>query len=190
MSRIAALIACWVALGLERGLAGLVQIELGSLTVAPSIVAPVLVFFCIHATQQSALWTCLITGVALDLAWSPSSSTNEPGVVLGMYAFGFTLSAWFVLLSRGVVIKKNPITLCVLSVAFVMIAQTWISLVMGLRSVYDTVLWDTGLEWTSRMAGAGLTGLVAIAWWLVLTPIMGVFGFHQPLSRYGAGRAH
>ncbi|MEO0513086.1 MAG: hypothetical protein AAF108_09355 [Planctomycetota bacterium] len=189
MSRAAALLACWIAIGLERGFASVFLIELGSLRIAPSVAAPVFVFLALQASRASAVWVCVLTGAALDLTWSPGTATGA-GVMLGPYAIGHLLGAAFLLKARGSVDKKNPLTLIVMSVAFMIIVQTFVSLVMGLRSVYDTIEWSMATEWTSRMASAGATGFLALAWWIVLRPVTPLMGFQQPLARFSSSRSY
>lgn len=192
MSRVAAVLACWIVLGLELGLRHVFAIEFGSpgVTISPSFIAPLLVFFCLHATPHSAVWACLLVGVVMDLLWWPGASAGPSGAVLGFYAIGFTIASSAIVRLRGVVIRKNPLTMIVLSVGFVMIAQTWITLMLGLRSTYDPIEWNIGSQFVGRIGSAGLTGATALALWLVLTPLMPLFRFHQPLSRFGAGWGH
>lgn len=192
MSRVSALIACWILLGLELGLRHVFAIEFGApgVTIAPSFLVPLLVFFCLHATAHAAVWTCVLAGIAMDLLWWPGATSGPPGAVLGLYAIGYGISGWAILRVRSVMVRKNPLTLIVLSVGFMMIAQTWITLLLGVRSIYDPIEWSVGSQLVGRIASAGLTGASALALWLVLTPLMPVFRFHQPLSRFGAGWGH
>lgn len=192
MSRIAALLACWFVLGLELGLRHVFAVEFGSppLTITPSLSVPLLAFFCLHASAHSAIWACVLCGVVMDLLWWPGASSGPPGAVLGLYGIGYAISAWCIVRVRSLLIRKSPLTLVVLSVAFAMIAQTWIVLIMGLRTFYDPVEWELGREFVGRIMSAGLTGAAGLAAWIVLTPLTGLFGFHQPVSRFGPGRGY
>lgn len=167
-------------IGLREGL------SIGPRQSAPSLVVPLLVFVALHAPGVATMWTALLLGICVDLS---TQRGPDALVIVGPHALGFLLGAYFVLTVRGVMIKRNPWTLVVLSVLAALLSHTVVIAIFTFRKVYgesvDFVAWQ---QLVDRFVRSLLTGLGALLSAALLFPIIGVFGFvdphlRRPLSR-------
>ena len=159
MSRLAYAVTLWVAFGLELGLRD--ALRLGSGAVAPSFVVPVVVWFALNAQQRPALWAAIIAGATLDLTAAMPRTDGGDALILGPRALGLVLAARLVIAIRGKLIRRNPITLGVVSglagavTALVVVALFALRAAMG-----DPISWSIGGELGTRLLGAAYTAAV------------------------------
>lgn len=175
----------WVLLGFELGAKGV--LELGPTGVAPSFVIPLAIYVALGAPPIHALWACLIAGLALDLTGRVGGAE---AVIPGPNALGLMLAGQFALAARGMVIRRNPFTLAILSVLGALIAGLVVVAIFTVRSfLVGDPGWDPGQQLLSRAGSALYTGVTGFLLALVLIPSAGAFGFHSDaLGRGGAGR--
>lgn len=178
MNALLAVLLGWVALGLENGLKQTFSLRLSETVVsAPSFVIPVAAFIAICAPAHQALWACLALGLGMDL-----TALRDGPVVIGPYAVGLALGCQLVLALRGLMIRRNPLTLVVLSVLMGLVCQVWVTAVFTARRVVDhQTEWHATAELASRIGSAVLTGGSALALSLLLlplAPLLGLAGGH------------
>jgi len=169
----------WIAFGIERAL--LVYFDAGSGGVLPSMIIPLLVFVALHAPRTQTLWAAIILGVLSDLLAPMVHVDGGASTVIGPHALGYLLVCQFVFAIRGMVIRRNPLTLIFLSIVGSLIAQIVIVAVFTIRGFGDDpIVWSAGIELVQRSLSALYTGLGAIALAIVFFALEPAFGFHSP----------
>jgi hypothetical protein len=100
---------------------------------------------------------------------------------IGPGAIGMVLGAQFVLLVRGMVIRRNPLTLVVLSVSAGIIAAICTVAIITVRQWIwaDPIEWAPRHELVQRLFSALVTGGSALAMSFVLLPLTPLLGLHQ-----------
>jgi hypothetical protein len=181
MNPVLLIVLGWLAVGLESGLKGMVALRVGSVVGAPSFIIPVVVMVAICAPPGPALWTALILGLLSDLTAIVPTTTNQTMYHIGPGAIGMVLGAQFVLLVRGMVIRRNPLTLVVLSVAAGIIATICTVAIITVRQFvwHDPIEWSATHELTQRLFSAVATGGSALAMSIFLLPLMPLLGLHH-----------
>jgi hypothetical protein len=170
-------VLAWLALGLETGLKGTLAVELGSVVAAPSFVLPLAVFIALCAPPVQALWACLALGLFMDLT-APQVLPGDTLVVIGPYAVGFFAAAQLVLALRGVVIRRHPLTVVMLSILAALVMQIVVTAMLTLRHVLTdhAMVWATSHELLGRLASAVVTGGTAFVMAIVLAPMAPLLG--------------
>jgi cell shape-determining protein MreD len=172
-------ITAWVGFGLETGLKD--SLAIGSTGMAPSFVIPLAVYVAMNAPTRHALWAALVIGLVLDLTWAVGLRDQPRAVtIVGPYALGMLLAATLVLQVRGVVNRRNPLTLMILTVLASVACHVVVSAMLGVRAVYDPIAWSPVSQLASRMGMSLYTGVGALAISFVLIPLTPAFAFSQP----------
>ncbi len=176
-----------VFLGLELGVRG--ALALGGRTVAPSFVMVLAVFVCTSAPSRQSLWAALALGICLDLT-NPIEVVDQARTItlLGPHSLGYVLAAQLTLTMRGLVFRRNPLTIAFLSLLAAAIASIVFVAIMTLRSAFDPIDWHPTTELFQRFASALYTGGLA----LVISPLlllgMPLLGISGGTSRGRSGR--
>jgi rod shape-determining protein MreD len=179
VNRVVVLVVGYVLMGLELGLREFLR--LGPSTSAPSFVIPLVVFVALLAPPLAAMWTALLAGLVVDLATARGDAGT---VVVGPHALGFLAAAWAVLAVRAVLLKRNPLTLMVVSGVAAAISGLVVVALLGVRLLYTEALGFRPLEELGyRMLSALLTMGSGLALSAVLFPMQGWFGFQDPMRR-------
>lgn len=166
----------WVAMGLDTGLAG--ALELGNSGISPSFVIVLAVFVGLAAPPIQAVWTCLLLGLFVDLI-SPMSLHMPAGAsvtIVGPYAIGFVLMGQFLLAMRSMLMRQNPLTMALMAFGGFLIVHVFVSAAYTLRGFYDPIAWDLSAELIRRLAVAVYTGVIAFPLALVLVPLAPLLG--------------
>lgn len=175
-------LAAWVCAGLEIALQPV--LDAGSSGVRPSFLIPLIVFVALHAETRPALWAALSLGLFVDLIKPVAMLDGGSAILPGLHALGFLLAAHTTLTLRGLVIRRNPVTLVVLSVFASIIASVTVVALMGLRTIGDDPLaWRGAAELIPRFWSALYTALSALVLGLPLFAAAPLFGFphaHTP----------
>ncbi len=171
-------IATWVGFGLHWGFRDALQ--LGQTGIAPYVPIVLVVYVGLWAPAASALSAALVVGVAWDLLEGQVTDAGRSVVVLGPHALGCLLAAYTVVTVRGVMLRKNALTLAVLAAVGALLAQLVVVFLLSIRAWYDVVVFGSPLvEFGGRAASSGYTGALA----LVLAPVLGAlrpfFGFRS-----------
>jgi hypothetical protein len=171
----------WLALGLETGLKSTLSLRWGMVTAAPSFVLPLAVFIALCAPPVQATWACLILGLFLDLTAPQPTYTGEL-VVIGPYAIGLVIACQLVLALRGLVMRRNPLTVVLLSVLAGVVMQIVVTAFFTARAaVGDEIVWHTSHELLGRLVSAGITGGTAFVIAILLSPMAPLLG--MPVQR-------
>lgn len=185
MSRVAFAILAWVFLGLELGLKP--ALRLGNTEIAPSFVFVLLTFLAMCAAPRASLWSAVVLGLLMDLTSPLATTTGEPpGYVLGPHVIAYALASQLVLAMRGVMIRRNPLTLGFLALTGGVVAQVVLVAIFWLRSVFDPIAWGATGELVTRLGSAGYTGLFGVAFAFGLLPMAEWIGLPtQTQRRFG-----
>lgn len=185
MNWVAFALTAWVFVGLEVGLRS--ALELGQTGIAPSFVIPLGVFVALGAPGPQALWACLLLGLSVDLTRTVDAEGGEALTMIGPYALGMLLGGQLTLSARGVLIRRNPLTLGALSVLVAVVAQAVVMVIALVHRLYgDPLASAPGGELWPRLASALATGVAGLVLAKVLTPLTPVFMFPQT-HRWGSG---
>jgi hypothetical protein len=184
-------IFAYLLLGLELALKPALALEPSG--IAPSFVLPLVAFIALHAPAMAALWVALCIGVVLDLTDPTLAADGRYEItVLGPMAIGCLAAAYTSLTIRGLLVRRNPITLIVLAVMVALIANLVAVAMLSMRSIYDAALVVHPTDELVRgVFSAGYTAGSAAVLAAIFTPLAGLFGFHQEShGRRMARRGH
>jgi len=175
------LFVAWVSFGLEMALTPV--FDAGSGGVHPSTIVPLMVFVALYAPRRHALWGAILLGVTRDLLTPLTHADGGSIVLVGPHALGALLGVQLVFSVRGMVVRRNPITLAVLSVLAAIVAQSVVVAIVTARvTVGDYIAWDASDELVQRALSSlytGLGGVVLAFAYFALTP---AFGFHSAVA--------
>lgn len=156
-------------------------------TIAPSFIIPFLVFVAMSAPVVPTLWVALLMGLAVDLRSPRDGGTL---LVVGPYALGYMAGAYLVVTMRGIMFRRNPLSVMFLSLLSSLLAELIVVAFFSIRGMYsiDTDF-SAGRELLHRLLSSLYTALTT-AWVmaLVLLPMTSLFGFQDPHARRFAGR--
>ena len=170
-------IVAYVVLGLETA----VKPELAIGPVSPSFIVPFLTFIALSGPTVPVLWVAVVMGMIADL-YSPRDDGTL--VVLGPYALGYMAAAYLVLVMRGLMFRRSPLSMIFLSILATALAELVLVAFMTLRSAYtDPETWSAARELAGRMLGALYTVMSAGVLSLILFPLTPLFGFQDIHSR-------
>ncbi|MEM6332556.1 MAG: rod shape-determining protein MreD [Planctomycetota bacterium] len=170
-------LALYLALAIERGLAGLLAIPDSVSGVSPSFVLILVTWVALQASSSTSLWAGLIAGLAVDLVAGADS-----GGLVGAHALGYALVAFAVLQMRGMVYRQSGLTLGVMTFLGGLFGHLAIVLVLSLRGMpllpaEALAGWDTTDQLARRFAELIYTGVVASILPLVLSRTLVWWGF-------------
>lgn len=187
MNWVAFAIAAWVALGLEIGLRD--GLSLGDGGAAPSFMFAFATFIALFATPTTALWSSLILGLLVDLTAELVLREGRQAVtVIGPNALGFVLAGQLTLTLRGVMVRRNPLTLAFLALVSGVVAQVVVVALYSVRGTYDPIAFVPWQQLMSRLGTALLTAPLAMVLGLALVPMAPVFGLPAAFQRRFARR--
>lgn len=171
------LFVAWIGFGLETAL--LPVFDAGASGVHPSVVLPLMVFVALYAPRKHALWCAVVLGISMDLL-NPINHTNGgPVTLIGPNALGYLLAAQFIFSLRGMVIRRNPLTIAFLSMLASLVAEILVVAVITLRYLAgDHIEWypkDALMDHTLSSLYTGIAALFLSFIFFALTP---AFGFH------------
>jgi hypothetical protein len=180
-------IMAWVLLALETALRP--TLALWSPAAVPSLVFIFATFIAMCAQARFASWWAIALGLAADLTSPlPVSHAGPPLVVVGPHALAYLAAAHLVLSLRGVVIRRNPLTLGFLTLSAGLVAQSLLITMFWVRHFYDPIIFAATDELFARLAGVAYSALLAVPFALVLIPLAESLGLPNP-ARGRFGRA-
>lgn len=184
MNHLLVILLAWIVVGMETGLRDV--LEVGQRGVAPSFVLPLLVLIGLTAAPTAVVWTGILLGLAMDLLWPMPGVHGATAVtLLGPHALGYALAAHLVLALRGMMIRRNLLTVGFLAVTGGMVAQIGVVAVVTARGMLGEAMpWQPGAEVLRRFGCVLASFPVAIAMALLLFPVMPFLGLP-----FGAARA-
>lgn len=179
MNPVTVFIAGYLLTGLDLGLRE--GLQLWPTRIVPSLLLPFVVFVALFAPATGALWTGLLAGLVVDL----STPRGDQGLLIaGPHALGFMLAAYMALSVRAMVIRRNPLTLAVLSVIGATVAHLIAIVVLVIRGWWgDPIGFSISDEVLQRLGSSLATGISGLVLSGALLPMFHVFGFHDPATR-------
>ncbi len=166
----------WLFMGFEIALPPV--LDAGGGGVAPSFLIPLVVFIALHAETRPALWSALILGLIVDLIQPVALVDGGAATIPGPHALGFLLAVQMTLSMRGMVIRRNPLTLVVLSILGMAIATLVVIAFTSVRGLLDPSLARRGAaELAPGILSALYTGLTALVLSFPLFALSPFFGF-------------
>ena len=150
----------WVGFGLEMAL--LPVFDAGASGVHPSVVLPLMVFVALYA---------------------PINHDNGgPVTLIGPYALGYLLAAQFIFSVRGMVVRRNPLTIAFLSVLASLIAEILVVALITMRSLAgDKIAWDPGDALIDHTLSSLYTGAGALFLSFIFFALTPAFGFQTTI---------
>lgn len=179
----------WVAFGLEMGLKAPLTLHAGSLTLAPSFVIPLVVFVAMGAAPHAALWACLGAGLMMDLLTPRATLGGTLATIIGPNALGFLVAGQLVLTLRALVIRRNPLSLAFLSLAFALVAGIVATFLLSARRLIgDPLQFSASRELMDHLVSSGMIAIGAFFLALILLPLAPVLGVSGIGPRPGPSR--
>ena len=128
-----------------------------------------------------AAGACLIIGALLDVTFPlPRAEQTGDIIVVGPYALGCLLMSQAVIAARGLVIKRNPLTLIVLSVIGSMVVHSVVAAMLTARWLLgDPIVWEPTAQLVARAGVSAYTAASALVVSLVLYPLQPLFAFES-----------
>ena len=170
----------WVGFGLEMAL--LPVFDAGASGVHPSVVLPLMVFVALHAPRRHALWCALILGVAMDLLTPINHDNGGPVTLIGPYTLGYLLAAQFIFSVRGMVVRRNPLTIAFLSLIASLIAEILVVAIITIRALAgDNIAWDPKDALIVHTLSSLYTGAGALFLSFIFFSLTPAFGFQTTI---------
>lgn len=168
----------WIIFGLELAL--LPILDAGSGGVHPSMVIPLMAFAALYAPRKQAMWAAIILGILMDLLSPMARADGGSVVIVGPYALGYLLACHFILAIRGSLIRRNPLTLVIISIASSLIAQIVVIAIFTARDLgSNPLIWDASDQLVQRSLSSAYTGLSALILSIIFFALAPAFGFHS-----------
>ena len=188
MSWVVFTVGAWIMLGCELGLKD--SLGLGSSGIAPSFLAIYAVYIACSAPPRAAQWACLILGALADLTTPQAHlATGSNFFCLGPNALGALLACQFVLAVRGLMFRRNPLTLGFLACVGFGLWQIVATAIFSVRHVtMHATDWSPSHELWVRIASALYTGVAAVPVSLLLILLMPLFAFQYTPHRFSQKR--
>jgi hypothetical protein len=178
----------WVFLGLEQGLRD--ALALGQLGMAPSFAFVLMAFVAMSAPRTTVFWTAAALGVALDLLFRlPMREGTGTVTIVGPHAIAYALAAQLILSMRGLMMRRNPLTLGFLAFVGALLAFFVLDALFTIRHAAGApIAWEAKRQLVAAMGSALYTGIIGLPLALVLFPLTGVLGFPDHKARWGGQR--
>ncbi len=177
-------IAAWFILGLELALRDLLQI--GPAGIAPSFVLPLMVFVALWAPARVAVGAAFCLGLLVDLT-GPILIDGTTQAIAGPHALGYMLGAALVINTRGSVMRRNPVTLIVMTILAGIASTIVVVFLHSIRDFYDPFAWKPSSELVVGLASSLYSAATAALLSVVLFAMLPLFGF--PAGNPHGGRA-
>lgn len=179
-------IASWLLFGAELGM----RIALGPSWMAPSFVLPLLVFVGLFAQPVTVYWAALALGLVTDLTNLVEAGDGGGRLfIVGPYALGYLVAGQLVLTLRGIMIRRNPLTMGFLAIVASIVAHIVVIAFMTAHKLYgEPVVWTAGTELAHRLGMSVATGVSAFALSLLFFPLSPALGLATGQPRRFARR--
>lgn len=176
-------LVAWALIGLDLGLRRM--LEIGSTGIAPSFVFPLVALIALAGTPAMVHRSALILGLLMDLLFPvPLIEGRGEVIVLGPCTLGYLVAAHFMLNSRGLIVRRNPLSLGVMALAGYAIARILALFFLFIRGwIQGDIAISAGSELLAAFGSALYTGLIAPLLGLVLFPIGTALGLQNLQQR-------
>ncbi|MFZ4575429.1 MAG: hypothetical protein ACOYN0_13600 [Phycisphaerales bacterium] len=187
MNWLAYLALLWLFVGLEKGLRD--ALTLGTTGIAPTFVFVLVTLVAMYATPLVATWAAFVAGLVLDLVFEHQLKDGGPAVtIIGPHALAYVLAVQLILTLRGVMFRRNPLTVGFLSGVGGATAMCLAAGILSLRTLFGTPLanWNVGAEMIRGLGSAAYTAAVGLFLAFPLMPVAGWIGLPlQQAGRFG-----
>ena len=164
-----------IGIAIDGGLLDVLRIE-SLWDVRPNFCAVLAVFVALSAPRLAALWGCFVLGLLLDLSTPYTADGNRIVWLVGPYALGLLAGGWLVVRGRTMVFRRRALTIGVMTLGCLLVAQAVIVVLLALRSrgwyPGGPVHWtdfSLGIEVLRRILVALYSGLFGVpAGWLLI----------------------
>jgi cell shape-determining protein MreD len=184
---LAYIVLLWIFLGLEKGLRD--ALALGSSGVAPSFVFIIVTMVAIYASPLVATWAALVAGFCIDLLFEYQMKDGGPSItLLGPNSLAYVLSVQLILALRGLMFRRNPLSLAFLSGVGSATAFCIAAGLLSIRVLFGTPIanWSAGAEMVKGLGSAAYTAGIALTLAIPLMPVAGWIGLPvQQAGRFG-----
>ena len=178
-----------LALSIDAGLSDLLRIE-SLWEIRPNFCGVLAVFVALSAPRITALWGCFVIGLMLDLSIEHTTGGNRGVYLVGPYALGLLAGGWLVLRCRTMVFRRRALTIGVMTLVALLVAQAIVVMLLVLRSRSwypgGPIHWpDTavGIELLRRILIAVYSGLAALPFGWLLVRTLPVWRFQTGVHR-------
>jgi hypothetical protein len=180
--------AAWVFAGVEKGLRD--ALTLGQSGITPSFAFVLMTFIAMTAPRATVLWSSVALGLVMDLIFEvPLKQGTGTVTIPGPHVLAFALGCQLILSMRGLMIRRNPLTLGFLACMGALVSNTTLVTIFTLRNMLGAGLaWETRHELLAGLGSAPYTGVIAIALAFVLFPLAGPLGLPNQQQRRFAVR--
>ena len=176
-------------LSIDAGLSDVLRIE-SLWEIRPNLCGVLAVFVALSAPRIAALWGCFVIGLLLDLSVEYTTGGNRGVFLVGPYTLGLMAGGWLVLRARTMVFRRRALTIGVMTLASLLLAQTIIVILLVLRSRSwypgGPIHWpdtDLGIELLRRILIAVYSGLAAVPGGWLLVRTLPLWGFQTSVHR-------
>lgn len=125
--------------------------------VAPLLAPLLVVFVAMHAPRLTAMWAAIVVGLLADLSTPAVDAALRPLHLLGPSSLGYLFAVNLVLPLRSMVVRRNPLTLLVLTLLATFACGLVVTAIWTVRSFFG--------ESIAPFASGSPLGDVAIAAW-------------------------
>jgi rod shape-determining protein MreD len=180
-----------VALVLDVSFTGVLELA----GVTPRLMCVVVAFAAMHADAAAVRWYALLSGFLVDLSEPSMAGPRAPLYLIAPWTLGVFFGSEAVLSLRGVVVRKNPLAVGVLSCVLALAAGLFWTAWWAFRSWYpdSPAPWGGGSalgEFGMQLLTAMSTGVCAVPVGWVLLRTSSIWGFPSVISRQrGGGQA-
>lgn len=182
-------IVALLVLAIDAGLSDVLRIE-SLWDVRPNFSSALAVFIALSAPRTAALWACFVIGLLLDLTIEHTAAGGRSVYLVGPYALGLLAGGWLVIRGRTMVFRRRALTIGVMTMLCLLVAQVVIVVLLVLRSrswypggAIDWPGTSVGIELLRRILIALYSGVAALpaGWLLVRT--LSLWGFQTAVHR-------
>lgn len=180
-----------VAIAIETSLTQVFTLHsIGS--VQPSVTICLLTFIAMFAPRHTALWSCWLLGLFVDLRPIPRGPL-EMITLIGPNALGYTFACYVILQVRAMLYRRSVLTIALMSFTSYLAASLVVVAIYSIRRWYpeDPLYWTdlsaTG-ELLLRLGDAAYSFLLALPLGWVLLTLSPLWGFHTATQRAGGWR--
>ncbi len=178
-----------LVLSLDAGLSDVLRIE-SLWDIRPNLCGVLAVFVALSAPRIAALWGCFMIGLLLDLSIEYTTGGNRGVYLVGPYALGLLAGGWLVLRGRTMVFRRRALTIGVMTVVSLLLAQAIIMMLLVIRSRSwypgGPIHWPdnaVGIELLRRVLIAVYSGVAAVPGGWLLVRTLPLWGFQTGVHR-------
>jgi len=166
--------------------------RIGPTAVAPNFVFPLAVMVALSAPAHVTLWACLTLGMFTDLTNTVELANGSPHItVIGPYALGYMLAGQLILTMRGLMIRRNILTVAFLSMAGMVVCNIVVVAIFAIRGTYETgLVFEPTKQLIARLGRSVYTGLLALPLAMLLLPLAHPLGLAIAQQRRFARRTY